>query len=331
MMLVNGLVLLAMFCVVRIGSAFTEPSSSTACVLDLPVALDPGASGSETAAANELALWAGSMISNGNAAAPLSIVTPAAAAGRPHLAVGVGAALAAGLPPTWLNATALGDEGFVASCSLIGSGGCVMAGAANASRGSLYSVYHALHQFGVRFFAPNASHVPPCPTVFPASLTGNMTSFVPKFEYRAINGWAAMHDPMFAQRLHLNDRAHLYQATATTGTAADALKSQRDWPDVPGSAAPAYAAGYFVHSIFNLLQAPPINGGPRQGAGPPTRLYETHRQWFSPSCASASTPCQVCWSNQSLVAALIEATKSVLRAQPTARIMSISQEDNMNQ
>ncbi len=38
----------------------------------------------------------------------------------------------------------------------------------------------------------------------------------------------------------------------------------------------------------------------------------------------------MCWTNASLVAQLILATKSVLQGQPNARIMSISQNDNLN-
>lgn len=81
------------------------------------------------------------------------------------------------------------------------------------------------------------------------------------------------------------------------------------------------ATGYFVHSIYNLLQAPPINGGPRQGAGPPTALFNAHREWFWPRDAGPAVGGQVCWTNASLVAQLILATKAVLRAQPDARIM----------
>ena len=86
-----------------------------------------------------------------------------------------------------------------------------------------------------------------------------------------------------------------------------------------------------MHSIYTLLQAAPINGGPRQGAGPPTALFNAHREWFWPRDAGASVGGQVCWTNASLVAQLILATKAVLRAQPDARIMSISQNDNLNQ
>lgn len=90
------------------------------------------------------------------------------------------------------------------------------------------------------------------------------------------------------------------------------------------------ARGYFVHSIYTLLQAPPINGGPRLGAGPPTKLYDTHREWFWPRDAGPTVGGQVCWTNASLVEQLILATKSVLQEQPDARIMSISQNDNLN-
>jgi hypothetical protein len=310
-------------------------ATSPYCVFEnMSVALSPDATGSEATAAAELALWAGAMAA-GRGGSPLPIVAPATVpAGRPHFAVGVGAALAAGLPVSKLDLDALGEEGFVASCGAA-SPRCVLAGAPNATRGSLYAVYHFLHAVGVRFFAPGATKVPHCPAALPVALT-NLT-FVPKFEYRAINGWAAMHDPVFARRSHLNDRAHLYSTWSAThdtdsndGRLLERENSFRTWPDTPGTVSSAYAVGYFVHSIWNLLEAPPIDGGPRQGAGPPAKLFATHREWFSPSCPGPSAPCQVCWSNHSLVAALILATKSVLRAQPEARILSISQEDNLN-
>ena len=120
------------------------------CVLSgMPVALSPDASGGETSAANELALWAGTMLAGhppSGPIKPLPIVTPAAAAGRPHFAVGVEAALAAGLPAAQLGFAALGEEGFAASCSPSGGGArsYVLSGARNSTtgRGSLYAVRH---------------------------------------------------------------------------------------------------------------------------------------------------------------------------------------------
>lgn len=286
----------------------------------MPVALAAGASEFEWAAAEELALWAGRVSAR---AAPLEVVDVAAVGSKvPHFAVGFGAALAAGVSAAQLSLNKLGNEGFMASSVHAPAGVVVLTGAPNATHGALYAGYHYLWLLGVRFLAENATIVPSCPVTLPMV---NETNWRPAFEYRAVNSWAALADPLQAQRLHLNDGAHLMRASDAFGAWQPAAV-----PTIPAAVTSPYANGYFVHSIYNLLQAPPINGGPRQGAGPPTALFDSHREWFWPRDAGPAVGGQVCWSNASLVAQLILATKSVLRGQPGARIMSISQNDNLD-
>jgi hypothetical protein len=77
------------------------------------VAVAADGSPAEQGAAELLAEFMGRLAAGGAATAPpLKIVTPAAAAGQPHLAVGAAAAAALGLPASAL-ASLNSSEGFV--------------------------------------------------------------------------------------------------------------------------------------------------------------------------------------------------------------------------
>ena len=106
--------------------------------------------------------------------------------------VGAGASLALGVPAAWLEWNKAGNEGW-AVCSFVSPGGIcggagpgglhvAMSGAANASRGSLYAVYHYLEKLGFQFLAPDETVVPAVSFVA-ARATGNP----PQFEYREAN------------------------------------------------------------------------------------------------------------------------------------------------
>ena len=96
------------------------------------------------------------------------------------------------------------------------------------TRGTLYAGYHYLHVLGVRFLAVNATIVPVCP----ASLPVLRDVLLPAFEYRAVNSWAALEDPLHAQRSHLNDGSHLSAARSDT---AAAVSTAGRAPHSPGS------------------------------------------------------------------------------------------------
>lgn len=169
----------------------------------MTVAVAANSSEFELAAAEELAEWVGRV---GGRPGPLEIVDMRKVrSSQPHFALGVRAALVAGVPAARLSPNALGNEGFVAR-SNHDSGVVVLSGAPNATRGTLYAAYHFLRVLGVRFLAENATIVPSCPATLP---TINETNWRPAFEYRAVNSWAAVSNPLQAQRLHLNDGSHL--------------------------------------------------------------------------------------------------------------------------
>ena len=65
---------------------------------------------------------------------------------------------------------------------------------------------------------------------------------------------------------------------------------------------------------------------------PPPKLRAAHPEWFWPRGAENATVYgQLCWSNASLVQFVTAQARKILRAQPDARILSISQNDNYNQ
>jgi hypothetical protein len=70
----------------------------------------------------------------------------------------------------------------------------------------------------------------------------------------------------------------------------------------------AYALGK-VHKSYNLLAL-----GGDGGQAPPASLFKTNREWF--------------WPNTSLQQFLITQVRTFLRADPTATIISVSQNDN---
>ena len=101
------------------------------------VAVATTGSKAEQAAASMLAAFLGQLAANGAATAPpLPIVSPLAAAGKPHVAVGAEAAAALGLPASDL--AGLGQEGFVLSSNrtagIRASCAVVLAGASNRSQ-----------------------------------------------------------------------------------------------------------------------------------------------------------------------------------------------------
>ena len=93
------------------AAATEEQQAPAAWFCSMVVAVAPDATEPERMAAGELAILAGQVCDG----AVLTIATPAAAKGRPQLAVGAGAAMALGIAPADLQFTALGKDGFVAS------------------------------------------------------------------------------------------------------------------------------------------------------------------------------------------------------------------------
>ena len=256
---------------------------------------------------------------------PLQVVSPADATGKAHFAVGFGAAVAIGIPPQDLDFSIIGPEGFVASTNrstaLRSTRSVALSGAANSTTGTLYAVYHALQALGVRFFAWDETFVPQINQTI--SLSFDVT-FRPHFEYRAVDGWAALSNPVQARYFHLNDEAHALSAQLR---AVSARRASPGGPSTSPSASPYATPPGFVHTSYRLFGS----GAITPGADPTNLLqvWNTHRQWFWPRNDS-SVSGQLCWSNASLVEYIIQQARTMLSTQPNARIFSISQNDNNN-
>lgn len=263
---------------------------------NMPVVVAPDATADEHAAAAELALWLGK-VSGGS---PLRIIAAHRAsseAGAPHFAVGAAAATVAGVGITAAELAALGPGGFVIRGRWRGAIG--LSGAPNTTTGTFFAAVQIAHMLGVRFFTANATNIPACAPVSKQAimLPPLNLSFRPAFEYRSVDGWAAEWDPLHTKRSHLTDmhRDGLYATP-------------------PG----------IVHTSYNFFS------GARTGRGPSSELFKTHNEWFWPHNDS-SVYGQLCWSNQSMIEAVIGSVRVFLGEQPNATLISVSQNDNMNQ
>ncbi|MBM3213769.1 DUF4838 domain-containing protein [Candidatus Poribacteria bacterium] len=130
------------------------------------------ASAPERHAAQELSRYLGEI-----AGARFEIVAPDAKGNRPCLAVGAGAATAAGLDPEELED--LGDDGLLIRTQ---DPDIVLSGGAGAPRGTLYAVYTFLEDtLGCRWWTHEASYIPSMPRLEIPDLNRR---FVPILEYR---------------------------------------------------------------------------------------------------------------------------------------------------
>ena len=194
------------------------------------VAVAANGSAAEQAAATMLAAFLGRLATGGAPTAPaLQIVSPAAAAGKPHVAVGRVAAAALGLPSSDL--AELGNEGFVLSsnrtAAIRATCAVVLAGAPNSTIAPQYAAQQLLRQLGVRFLAWDELLVPtdrpPLPLDIYTQILGLDLTFVPQFEYRDVDGWSALADPRQAQYMHLNGAAQSAVAAGAGVTAGAAV------------------------------------------------------------------------------------------------------------
>ena len=224
------------------------------------------------------------------------------------IAVGVAAALQAGLAPADLSSLEP-DEGFIAASSMTESSGppaYILTGASKSSRGTLYAVYNMLGQLGLRFFGVDAVQSPrSCPAALPRfNVTGR-----PVIKHRRVESWDTVANPEHALRLHLNG-----PTDAAPGKVFGPIPVSGKYSSPPG----------FVHTSYRLLLPSGVAG---PGGGPPPNLFRDHPEWFWPR-GSAPTMGQLCWGNQSLVQLIVTNVRHFLRGDPSAQIISVSQNDN---
>ena len=232
------------------------------------------------------------------------------------------AAVRRALPPSRLPLLSeLGDEGFVlGSLSAGGGPAYVLSGGEGAARGTLYAVYEWLHQLGVRFYAWDETHFPPCP----AELGGDGAALpaLPLQQHSAPLEYRYM--PV-APSSPTMDEHHMWLLRSRFNVVED-----EDWYAPPnGSWWTAEHGGGWTNAIgFPEATSYTIFGpGPRNGSGPPLKYYNQHREWFWPNNNSAVDG-QLCFSNASLVSFLTERVRSILTKQPNATLFSLSVLDN---
>lgn len=346
-MLDAAFLLLMVYSTVSSASA-PSTSAAAACTGFVGVvAVAPDGTAAELEAASLLAAFMGRLNAGGDESAPpLPVVSPTVAAGRPHVAIGVKASAALGVSAADL--IGLGPEGFLLSSNrtaeMRSTCAVVLAGTPDSTIAPIYAAQQLLWLLGVRFLAWDFTHIPTAKPRIPFSAEGAKTNtaawdirYVPVFEYRNVDGWAALSHPAQARFMHLNDGprsstilAAIISSVHDSSGANSSSNSIRPSKQQPGLQKPYADPPGFVHTSYNMLYDYgkfPVNTNCSSTQCPPTELFKTHNEWFWPR-NDPTVYGQLCWSNQSLIDYLTKACASFLTAQPHATIISASQNDN---
>lgn len=162
-------------------------------------------------------------------------------------------------------------------------------------RGLLYGVYAFLEdELGIRFFTPEVTHVPKGPNL----AIGHMDKCdAPVMEYREPSIREAL-DPAFSARRRVNG-----------------LLRREDVPKYGGGV--SYARGFFVHTFTKLL--------------PPDVYFDDHPEYYAEIDGRRQREkTQLCLSNPDVLELVKRRVLEELRAQPEAKLFSVSQDDNYN-
>lgn len=218
---------------------------------------------------------------------------------KPQIAVGYSAALALGVPASAVSG--LGLEGFVALSAgappvnfSIPTGSVCLTGGRGAPRGTLYATNFFLHKIGVRFLAQDTTVLPDrLPTVLPPLLR---QPFSPRFEYRQQYDYALEQKTNASLDLNVHLGLNKGQLGGVYNSTLDAAHGGAViYADDPG----------FVHTSFRLV--------------PPAQYNQSHPSWFATN--------QLCWKAKGLKEFLARRVAELLRQQPNATIISVSQND----
>lgn len=206
------------------------------------------------------------------------------------IAVGPGATKTL-VPELELAFSKLGNDGIIVKTS---GANLILTGADGAKRGTLYAVYEFLErEAGVRWWTSKDTFIPKNPSLEIKNLNA---VYVPKLIYRESFYKDVLSAPAFA--------AH--------------LKSNGHWEKITASYGGHYEIIGWCHTFYRLL--------------PPKTYFKDHPEWYSllkgeRSCGRES---QLCLSNDEMRKELTKNALELLRKNPDAGMISISQNDAPN-
>ncbi len=161
-------------------------------------------------------------------------------------------------------------------------------------RGTLYGVYAFLEYYlNCRWFTKDLIKVPQSSTiVIPASIN---IAEKPYLEYRETD-WISPHDAEYSVANRQNGNIYRYLSPANGGNFG--------------------YAGSFAHTLTNTIV-------------PANTFFESHPDWFALDDGKR-TKDQLCLTNPEVLQEAINEVLALIRANPTAQIVSITQHDNQN-
>jgi hypothetical protein len=277
------------------GTAAAELLLAEAGQTGYAVVVAADAAAPEKTAAAELAAYLKKITG-----AEFAIMPPAAAAGRPVIAVGPGAA-ATVAPDLDLSKTGehgLGEDGIVLEA--VGKN-LVLTGAAGAKRGTIYAVYEFLERAcGVRWWTPTAETVPSRPTL---AVTLEPIRYVPPFVYREACGSAI--------------RPYTYEPTDEVPLFAVRMRQNGHFPKIPSAWGGHYNLIGWCHTFYDhgaLL--------------PPEKYFKEHPEWYSEIDGKrVREKAQLCMSNEDMLAELSRNVLAAIRKDPDAGMISVAMND----
>ena len=189
-----------------------------------------------------------------------------------------------------IDRTKLGTDGY--DIKTVGSD-LVIAG--GEQRGTLYGVYAFLEKYlNCRWFTKDLINVPESKTVvIPASIA---ISEKPYLEYRETD-WSSPRDVEYSVANRQNGNIYRYLSPENGGNFG--------------------YAGSFAHTLTNTIV-------------PASTFFESHPEWFAQDEFGNRTKDQLCLTNPDVLNEAISEVLALIRANPTAQIVSITQNDNQN-
>ena len=177
------------------------------------------------------------------------------------------------------------------------------------SRGTLYSAIEFAERLGIRFLTADTTALTKNANLcslpdFQAAGMPKRFHFSPPLEYRQVLAWDTSKNAEFAQKKRFNAPGRSLDAGGIV------------YASPPG----------FVHTSYHLLADGASNSPSSTGD-----IWKDNNEWFWPRAGvdpTGSVYGQLCWSNASLIEFIKGRVLSMLRAQPDASVISVSQNDN---